>query len=73
LLTSPPDKQLDFEQFEQLVNSTLPDNFRLREEHLLGLALVNQSHFHGKTLRRLLLSDMPIDLHKRQRKFKHFN
>lgn len=62
-----PEQQLNLDDFENMVNNLLPSDFRFREEHVFGLALINNNTtFHGrKTLRKLLPCELPIDLNER--------
>ena len=63
-------EQFNCNEFEERVNKMLPDNFTFNAEiHLNGLALIDNSQFYGKTIRKLLISELPLDLHKRLNKY----
>nr|CAD2204179.1 unnamed protein product [Meloidogyne enterolobii] len=65
LLRSLPDKPLDFEDFELKINNLLPKQLYFKEEYLSGLGIVENSHFRGKVVNKLISLDLPLDLQKR--------
>ncbi|CAK5023838.1 unnamed protein product [Meloidogyne enterolobii] len=65
LLRSLPDKPLDFEDFELKINNLLPNQLYFKEEYLSGLGIVENSHFRGKVVNKLISTDLPLDLQKR--------
>nr|CAD2144379.1 unnamed protein product [Meloidogyne enterolobii] len=65
LLCSLPDKPMDFEDFELKINNLLPNQLYFKEEYLSGLGIVENSHFRGKVVNKLISTDLPLDLQKR--------
>uniref|UniRef100_A0A914M156 Sister chromatid cohesion protein DCC1 n=1 Tax=Meloidogyne incognita TaxID=6306 RepID=A0A914M156_MELIC len=65
LLRSLPDKPLDFEDFELKINNLLPKQLYFKVEYLSGLGIVENSHFRGKVVNKLISTDLPLDLQKR--------
>uniref|UniRef100_A0A1I8BYV5 Sister chromatid cohesion protein DCC1 n=1 Tax=Meloidogyne hapla TaxID=6305 RepID=A0A1I8BYV5_MELHA len=65
LLRSLPDKALNFADFELKINNTLPNGLYFKEEYLSGLGIIENSHFRGKVVNKLIATDLPLNLQER--------